>query len=303
MRHLLKAFCQLSGAVVEVVQHIYQEAVEVHAAELLAHHAGRQEVRRQTRHGGGVPGVGEALLHADAALLQRIADLAGVAEVGFLQDLAWQLCQPFDVLGQSRRACHERRRHDFGVVLVLVHLAEKRAVAQLAVGERVDLGRRMRVGSKFAQHDAEHRRIRQVLEFKAAHIEVAVREDKPARVQVMADAGDRRAFCQAVGGLDGRGPNVCDRQLRQLRHVLGLIRGFLHLAKQRDLVLDALEVVVGEAGGKFGQASLPGVVLLLDGDHLHLGHMGAVQERFADEALEIPLVKRAPQEGEVVLVA
>ena len=37
MRHLLKAFCQLSGAVVEVVQHIYQEAVEVHAAELLAH--------------------------------------------------------------------------------------------------------------------------------------------------------------------------------------------------------------------------------------------------------------------------
>ena len=40
-------------------------------------------------------------------------------------------------------------------VLVLVHLAEKRAVAQLAVGERVDLGRRMRIGAQFSQHDAK----------------------------------------------------------------------------------------------------------------------------------------------------
>ena len=187
-------------------------------------------------------------------------------------------------------------------MLVLVHLAEKRAVAQLAVGERVDLGRRMRIGAQFSQHDAEHRRIGQVLEIKAAHIEVAVGEDQAARGQVMADAGNGRALGQAVGGLDGRGPDVGDRQLRQLRHILGRIRRLLHAAKQRDLILDALEVVVGEAGGQFGQVSLPRVVLLLDGDHLHLGHMGAVQEHLADEALEIPLVKRAAQVGEVVLV-
>ena len=115
--------------------------MEVHAAELLAHHAGRQEVRRQACHGRRMPGVGEALLHADAALLQCVADLAGVGEVGPRQDLARQLGQPFDVLGQSRCACHERGCHGIGVVLILVHLAEKRAVAQLAVGERVDLGR------------------------------------------------------------------------------------------------------------------------------------------------------------------
>ena len=41
MRHLIQAFRQLIGAIVEVIQQLYQEAVEVHAAELLAHHAGR----------------------------------------------------------------------------------------------------------------------------------------------------------------------------------------------------------------------------------------------------------------------
>ena len=119
----------------------------------------------------------------------------------------------------------------------------------------------------------------------------------------MADAGNGCALGQAVCGLDGRGPDVGDRQLRQLRHILGRVRRLLHAAKQRDLILDALEVVVGEAGGKVGKATLAGVVLLLDGDHLHLGHMGAVQEHLADEALEIPLVKRAAQVGEVLLVA
>ena len=250
-----------------------------------------------------MPGVGEALLHADAALLQRVADLAGVGEVGPRQDLARQLGQPFDVFGQSRCACHERGRYGIGVVLVLVHLAEKRAVAQLAVGERVDLGRRMRIGAQFSQHDAENCRIGQVLEIKAAHIEVAVGEDQAARGQVMADAGNGRALGQTVDGLDGCRSDVGDRQLRQLRHILGRIRRLLHAAEQHDLVLDALEVVVGEAGGKFGQASLPGVVLLLDGDHLHLGHMGAVQEHLADKVFEIALVKRAAQVGEVVLVA
>ena len=109
----------------------------------------------------------------------------------------------------------------------------------------------------------------------------------------MADAGDRRAFCQAVGGLGGRGPDVCDSQLRQLRHVLGCIRGFLHLAKQCDLVLDATEVVIGEVGGELGEAALVGIVLLLDGHHFHFSHMCVVQEYLADEVLEIPLVKRA----------
>ena len=38
---------RLIGAIVEVVQQLYQEAVEVHAAELLAHHGGGQVVGRQ----------------------------------------------------------------------------------------------------------------------------------------------------------------------------------------------------------------------------------------------------------------
>ena len=67
-----------------------------------------------------MPGVGEALLHADAALLQRVADLAGVGEVGPRQDLARQPGQPFDVFGQSRCACHERGRYGIGVVPVLI---------------------------------------------------------------------------------------------------------------------------------------------------------------------------------------
>ena len=40
-KFLLRKQRQLIGAIVEVIQQLYQEAVEVHAAELLAHHAGR----------------------------------------------------------------------------------------------------------------------------------------------------------------------------------------------------------------------------------------------------------------------
>lgn len=48
-----------------------------------------------------MPRVREALLHADAALLQHVLDLARVGEVGLQHDLAGQLGQLADVLGRA----------------------------------------------------------------------------------------------------------------------------------------------------------------------------------------------------------
>ena len=107
-----------------------------------------------------MPRVREALLHADAALLQHVLDLARVGEVGLQHDLAGQLGQLADVLGQSARADDELRSQGSGVGLALVDLGEEREVAQLAVDERVQLGGGMSCGSQLAQHEAQNGHVR-----------------------------------------------------------------------------------------------------------------------------------------------
>ena len=112
-----------------------------------------------------------------------------------------------------------------------------------------------------------------------------------------------RSLHQAICGFHGRRANVGHRQLRQRCQRLRRIGRLLQAAQFGHFGLNAREILGRKALGHGCQARGLAVVGLLHRHHFHLGHVAAFQKHAADKLLEIPLVKRAAQVSEVVLVA
>ena len=82
-----EALAELVCPLVERVERAAQEAVEVHAAQLLARLGRREEVRAHARERRGVARVNERHLEADPALLEDVADALLVREERLGPDL------------------------------------------------------------------------------------------------------------------------------------------------------------------------------------------------------------------------
>ena len=95
--------------IVERGERAFQEPIETHSVDLLAHDGGGQVVGRDVRHRRSVPGVREILFHTDALLHEDVADFAEVVVKRLFDDLARQRRRPLGVLGE-RRARHGQLR-------------------------------------------------------------------------------------------------------------------------------------------------------------------------------------------------
>ena len=249
-------------------------------------------------------GARESLLHGDLLLLQQIEYAGRVGEIGFEQNLARQLGSPGGVLGESRCAHGEHGPYGGRIGYVVEHRGEERKVAQLSLDERVQLGGGVMRGSQLAQHEREHRHVRQILECQPVHVEVPVRVGDAARGHVVAQAGQGRVLVEMIGRLGGRLVDVGNGKARQRGDGLGRVGRFLQLAQQSLLVHDALAFLGRKRAVHGGQARGSVVVGFAGRRHdLDRGGVPVFEEQLGAQALVVVALEGAAQLGERLLVA
>ncbi len=243
----------------------------------------------------------EVLLEGDLALGQDVADAVQVVEAGLAPDLARDVGQALDLLGEGRRAHHERGR---GVVEPLggVDLGEEAEAAEVRLDERVEVGGRVRLGVELAEKVGEHADVRQLIGREAAQVEVVVDVGDAVRVELVGDAGQGRLDHGRVrlrrGVLD-----VGHGELGQGGERLGRVGGLLFRAQRLDLGGHGGEVLVGHCGSAGGQLGLLlGGVAALHGHELDLGRVAALADDLAKEPLVEPVVEAGLGLGERILV-
>ena len=222
-----------------------------------------------------------------------------VGEVGLAHDLLRKRCRERRLFGESRGAYHELRREERGVVHVLVHLGEEAQVAEGALNERVDLRCAMMRGAELAEHHREHRHVGQLVEGNAAQVEVTVRVR-----DAVTQTRDRLALVERERALARSLADRRDGQLRELRHVGGIVGCLLCGAQRLHVGAHLLEVVRRHARGCGGETVGLGVLLeRLDGNHLSGGRMVVFKEEFTRELLEVAFIELAAQALEQLVVA
>ena len=212
---------ELIRPLVEVVDQIFQEQVEVDAAQLLVHHARRRDIGDGAGERCLVACGDEHLLHTDLHLREHIAHAIGVLEHGLAPHLARDVCERLDLLGECAGGHAEHGSRESPVLILVENLGGKGEEAEVRAYVAVELGGAMALGCQLLHQAAENLCVRKLGVAQVAQVKVGERVGEPMGGNVVDEAGDGRRGIDGERILGARRSNVRDAQSGQRRLRLG----------------------------------------------------------------------------------